>query len=133
MSVRVLKHTKWNPYHNQRNDGLFSHEILLHYFTLSSSSEKPIKVVIRHLPSDKPAEDISNSLEDLGFNVINVRQTMANRRTPHGQAYVETLPLILDTLERLALCSATTAKTSAMFGPTASNSLMLVARWWPLA
>jgi hypothetical protein len=27
-TVRVPKHTKWNPYHNKRIDELFSHEIL---------------------------------------------------------------------------------------------------------
>jgi hypothetical protein len=44
-----------------------------HYFTFSPNSEKPIKATIRHLPPDTAVEDISNSLEDLGFNVINVR------------------------------------------------------------
>jgi hypothetical protein len=38
----------------------------LQYFTFSPSSEKPIKVVIRHLPPDTPPEDTSNSLEGLG-------------------------------------------------------------------
>jgi hypothetical protein len=46
----------------------------LQYFTFSTLSEKPIKTVIRHLHPPTPAEHISNSLEDLGFNVINVRQ-----------------------------------------------------------
>jgi hypothetical protein len=49
---------------------------------------------------DTQAEDISNSLDDLGFNVINARQMTANRRTPHGQAYVDTFPLFLITLTR---------------------------------
>jgi hypothetical protein len=35
----------------------------LHYFTFSPNSKKPIKAVIRHLPPDTAAEDISNSLE----------------------------------------------------------------------
>jgi hypothetical protein len=48
--------------------------------------------------ADTPAEDISNSLEDLGFNVVNVRQMTANRRAPNGQTHVETLPLFLITL-----------------------------------
>jgi hypothetical protein len=52
----------------------------LQYFTFSPNSEKPIKAVIRHLPPDKPAEVISNSLEGLGFSVINLRQLMTNRR-----------------------------------------------------
>jgi hypothetical protein len=49
----------------------------LQYFTFSPNSEKPIKAVICHLPPDLPAEDISNSLEGLGFNII-VRQLTTN-------------------------------------------------------
>jgi hypothetical protein len=70
----------------------------LPYFTFSPNSEKPIKAVMRHLPPDTPAEEISNSLEGLGFSVINVRQMAANLRAFHGKAYVETLPLFLITL-----------------------------------
>jgi hypothetical protein len=51
----------------------------LHYFTFSQNSEKPIKIVISHLLLDKPAKDISDSLENLSFNVINVRQMTATR------------------------------------------------------
>jgi hypothetical protein len=51
----------------------------LHYFTFSPNSEKPIKVVICHFPPDTPEEYISNSFEDLGFNVINGRQMTATR------------------------------------------------------
>jgi hypothetical protein len=46
-----------------------------------------------------PAEDISYSLKELGFNVISVRQ-LTNRRAPNGQTYVETLPLFHVTLTR---------------------------------
>jgi hypothetical protein len=60
----------------------------LQYFTFSPNSEKPIKAVIRHLPPDTPAEDISSSLENLGFSVINVRQLTTNRRAPYVYAYV---------------------------------------------
>jgi hypothetical protein len=49
----------------------------LHYFTFSTNSEKRIKAVICHLPPDTPVEDISNSLDDSGFNVINVKQMTA--------------------------------------------------------
>jgi hypothetical protein len=55
----------------------------LQYFYFSPNSEKPLKAVIRHLPSDRPAENISNALEGLGFNVINVRQLTTNRRAPN--------------------------------------------------
>jgi hypothetical protein len=53
-----------------------------------------MNLVIRHISADKPAEDISNSLEGLGFKVINVRQMMATRRAPNGQTHVELLPLL---------------------------------------
>jgi hypothetical protein len=45
----------------------------LQYFTFSPNSENPIKAAIRLLPPDTPAEDSSNTLEALGFSVINVR------------------------------------------------------------
>jgi hypothetical protein len=45
----------------------------LHYFTFPPNSEKTIKAAIRHLTPDAPAENISNSLEDLGFNVTYVK------------------------------------------------------------
>jgi hypothetical protein len=71
----------------------------LQCFTFSPNSENPTKAIICRLPPDTPAEDISNSLEDLGFNVINVRQLTTNRRAPNGQTYVETLPLFLVTFK----------------------------------
>jgi hypothetical protein len=43
-------------------------------------------------------EDISNSVEDLGFNVINVRQMTAIRKKTNGQTHMETTPLFLVTL-----------------------------------
>jgi hypothetical protein len=54
----------------------------LRYFTFSPNSEKPFKAIIRHLPPDMPAEVISNSLENLGFNVINVREMTTTRQHP---------------------------------------------------
>jgi hypothetical protein len=69
----------------------------LQYFTFSPNSEKPITAVIRHLPPDTSAEDISNSLEGVGSSVIHVRQ-LTNRGAPTGQINLETLPLFLVTL-----------------------------------
>jgi hypothetical protein len=54
----------------------------LHYFTFSPNSEKPMKVVIYQLPQDTPVEYVCNSLEDLGCNIINVRQMIAIRIAP---------------------------------------------------
>jgi hypothetical protein len=65
---------------------LAKHNILL----LLPKFRKHIKAVICHFLSVTHAEDISNSLEDLGLNVISVRQFMTNRRAPNGQIHVET-------------------------------------------
>jgi hypothetical protein len=72
----------------------------LQYFTFSPYYEKPIKAVIRHLPPDTPAENISSSLEGLGYNVINVRQMTATRRAPNRQSHMEPIALFLVILTR---------------------------------
>jgi hypothetical protein len=51
-----------------------------HYFTFSLNSENPVKAVIRHLLPDMPAENSSNSLEDLAFSVIYVTQVTVTRK-----------------------------------------------------
>jgi hypothetical protein len=56
----------------------------LHYFIFSQNSKEPIKAVIHHLSPDTSAEDISNSLEDLGFNIINMEQMVATRAASNG-------------------------------------------------
>jgi hypothetical protein len=71
----------------------------LNYYTFFPKSEKPIKAVIRHLLHDTPAEDISNSLNDLGFDVINVKQMTSKKTDPQGRSEVN-LPLFLVTLPR---------------------------------
>jgi hypothetical protein len=45
----------------------------LQNFTFYSKTQKPIKTVIRHLPSTLHAEDISDRLVGLGFAVIGVK------------------------------------------------------------
>jgi hypothetical protein len=72
----------------------------LQYFNFSTNSEKPIKTIIRHLPPGTSAKDISNSLEGLGFSVINVSQMTATRGALNGQTHVEPLPLFLVTSTR---------------------------------
>jgi hypothetical protein len=41
-----------------------------------------MKTVISHLPHSTPAEDISDGLVSLGFDVISVKQMIASRRSP---------------------------------------------------
>jgi hypothetical protein len=43
-------------------------------------SQKPIKAVILQVPFTSLAEDISDGLVDLGFDVISVKQMPATRR-----------------------------------------------------
>jgi hypothetical protein len=45
----------------------------LSYFSFFPKSEKLMKAVIRHLPHDTPAEDISDRLVSLGFDVVSVK------------------------------------------------------------
>jgi hypothetical protein len=57
----------------------------LSYYLFSLKSEKPMKAVIRHLPLNTPAEDISDRLLSLGFDVISVKQvTATHRSSPEG-------------------------------------------------
>jgi hypothetical protein len=70
----------------------------LPYYTFFPKSEKPIKAVIRHLPNNTPAEDISNGLVSLRYDVISVKQ-MTTRRSSTGPSNIN-LPLFLITLPR---------------------------------
>jgi hypothetical protein len=72
----------------------------LNYFTFYPKSQKPVKAVIRHLPIDKPAEDMSNGLQDLGYSVLCVKQITASRPYPEGDKYTFNLPLFLVTLTK---------------------------------
>jgi hypothetical protein len=54
----------------------------LHYFSFSPNSKKLMQAVICHLPTDMCLEDISNSLENLAFNVVNMGQMTATQRAP---------------------------------------------------
>jgi hypothetical protein len=48
-------------------------------YTFHPKSLKPIKAVIRHLPSLTPAEEIYEALEELGFDIISVKQMTSSR------------------------------------------------------
>jgi hypothetical protein len=50
----------------------------LSYYSLFLKSEKPIKAVIHHLPLNTPAEDISDGLVSLGFDVVSVKPPVAH-------------------------------------------------------
>jgi hypothetical protein len=74
----------------------------LSYFTFFPKSEKPIKAVICHLPMNSPAQDISDGLMDLGFDIISVEQMSTTRRSPSEETQTKNLPLFLISLPRAA-------------------------------
>jgi hypothetical protein len=64
----------------------------LSYFTYFPKSEKPIKAVIRHLPSNTPAQDICNGLMDLSFDIISVKQMSSIRRSGNSNPKPPLIP-----------------------------------------
>jgi hypothetical protein len=73
----------------------------LNYFTFYPNLRNVSKLsVIRHLPIDTPAEDISNGLQDLGYSVLSVKQMTASRPSLEGGNYTSNLPLFLVILTR---------------------------------
>jgi hypothetical protein len=56
--------------------------------------------VIRDLPQNTPAEDISDGVVSLGFDVVSVKQMTATRRSPPEESKTINLPLFLVTLPR---------------------------------
>jgi hypothetical protein len=69
--------------------------INISYFTFYPKSEKPIKAVVRHLPSNNPTQDICDGLVDTDFDIIRVKQMSTNRRSPSEGALPKNLPLFL--------------------------------------
>jgi hypothetical protein len=61
-----------------------------------------MKVMIRHLPHNTPAEDISDGLVSLGFDVISVKQMTATHRSISDGSTTINLSLFLITLPRTA-------------------------------
>jgi hypothetical protein len=74
----------------------------LSYFTFCPKSDKPIEAVIRHLPLNTPAEDISDGLVELGFDVVSVKQMTTTRRSSPEDPKIINLHLFLVTLPKTA-------------------------------
>jgi hypothetical protein len=74
----------------------------LTYYSFFPKSQKPIKTVLRHLPLNTPAEDISEGPVTLGNDVISVKQMTNFRRSPSEGTSSRNLPLYLITLPRTA-------------------------------
>jgi hypothetical protein len=56
----------------------------LHFFTFYTKTDKPVNAVIRYLPGNISAEDITVTLQESNYVVIEVKQVTAKRTTPEG-------------------------------------------------
>jgi hypothetical protein len=72
----------------------------LPFFTFYTKGNKPVKAVIRHLPNNTSSEDITVALQELGYEVISVKQITAKRPSPEEEVTLVFLPLFLITLVR---------------------------------
>jgi hypothetical protein len=69
-------------------------------FSYFPKHEKPIKAVIRHLPANTPAQDISDGRLSLCFDLIKVKQVTTTLQSPPEEKKVITLLLFMVTLPR---------------------------------
>jgi hypothetical protein len=67
----------------------------LSYISFFPKLEKPIKAVICHLPINTPAEDISDGLVNLGFDIISVKQMTTTHRSSPDYPKPANLPIFL--------------------------------------
>jgi hypothetical protein len=56
----------------------------LSYFTFYPKYLKPIKTIIHHLLISTPAEDTSDRLVSLGFDIIAIKQMSTTHGSPEG-------------------------------------------------
>jgi hypothetical protein len=71
----------------------------LPFFTFYTIGDKPVKLVIRHLPSNTSSEAMTMALQKLGYEVISFKQMTAKRPSPTGDTLIS-LPFFLVTLVR---------------------------------
>jgi hypothetical protein len=88
--------------------GLLRGNFELPHFIFYLNSQKSIRAVIRQLPISAPAEDKSDRLVNLGFDVISVKEIPTTRRSPAEGTITVSIPLFIITLAR-------TSKSREMF------------------
>jgi hypothetical protein len=72
----------------------------LPFSTVYTEGGKPVKTVIGHLPNNTSSEGIAVALQEMGYEVISVKQMAAKRPSAEGGVTIVTLPLFLITLIR---------------------------------
>jgi hypothetical protein len=70
----------------------------LPFFTFYTKGEKPVKAAIRHLPINTSSEDITVARQELGYEVISLKQMTANGPSPEGEVSLMSLPSSLSLL-----------------------------------
>jgi hypothetical protein len=70
------------------------------YFTFYPKSQKPIKAVIQYLPVSVTAEDTSDGLVNLGFDVISIKQISTTHQSPAEGTVPVNIFLFLITIPR---------------------------------
>jgi hypothetical protein len=78
----------------------FRTENNLHFFTFYTKADKPVEVLIKHFPGNISAENITVTLKDMKYDVINVKEMTAKRATLEGVVTHTSLPLFTVTLAR---------------------------------
>jgi hypothetical protein len=70
-----------------------------HFFALYTKAHKLVKAVIRHLPGNTSAKNITVVLQEIDYDVISVKLMTAKRVTPEGGWVIHTsITLFLVTL-----------------------------------
>jgi hypothetical protein len=72
----------------------------LHFCTFCIKADKLVKAIIRHLSGNNSAEDITVALQEIDYDIINVKQMTAKRPSPEGVVTHTSLPLFLVILAR---------------------------------
>ncbi|PSN35507.1 hypothetical protein C0J52_23533 [Blattella germanica] len=64
------------------------------FFTYQRRQDLPIKVVLRRLPNSLDAEELSEALQDAGYDILNVRQIVTHRggEAIKNPLYIVSLP-----------------------------------------
>jgi hypothetical protein len=60
----------------------------LPFFTFYIKGDKPVKAVIRRLPNNNLSEDITVALQELGYEVVSVKQMTAKFPSPEGEVTI---------------------------------------------
>jgi hypothetical protein len=74
--VLLSEHCTWNPSTTKSMVDYSAIQKFLnkknHFFTFYTKADKPVKIVIRHMPGNTSAKDITVALQETDYDVIGV-------------------------------------------------------------